>query len=62
MPKLSVRLRWSRIEMNEARDLKMIVSLRDFLSLTSRAEPGYYRGFDGQSAITVRVIADEMAA
>jgi hypothetical protein len=58
MPKVSVRLRWSRIDIDEARDLKLIVSLRDFLSLAPRAEPGYYRGFDGQSAITVRVVAD----
>lgn len=58
MPKMSVRLRWSRIDIDEARDLKMIVSLRDFLSLSSRAEPGYYRGSDGQSAITVCVVAD----
>ncbi len=58
MPKMSVRLRWSRIEIDEARDLKLIVSLRDFLSLSSRAEPGYYRGSDGHSAITVCVVAD----
>ena len=58
MPKMSIGLRWSRIDIDEARDLKLIVSLRDFLSLSSRAEPGYYRGSDGQSAITVCVVAD----
>ena len=58
MPKTSVRLSWSRVATEEARDLKLIVSLRDFLSLAPRAEPGYYRGFDGQSAITVCVVAD----
>jgi hypothetical protein len=58
MPKFSVRLRWSRVATDEARDLKLIVSLQDFLSLSAGAEPGYYRGFDGQSAITVQVIAD----
>jgi len=58
MPKFSVRLRWSRIDTDEARDLKLIVSLRDFLSLSSGAEPGYYRGSDGQSAITICVVPD----
>ena len=58
MPKMSIGLRWSRIDIEDARDLKLIVSLRDFLSLSSRAEPGYYRGSDGQSAITVCVVAD----
>jgi len=61
MPKLSI-LRWSPIAVDEARDLKLIVSQRDFRSLSSRAEPGYYRGFDGHSAVTVRVVADELAA
>jgi len=58
MPKFSIRLRWSRIDVDEARDLKLIVGQGDFRSLSPRAEPGYYRGFDGQSAITVRVVAD----
>ncbi len=58
MPKFSVRLSWSRVASDEARDLKLIVSLHDFLSLSAGAEPGYYRGFDGQSAVTVQVIAD----
>lgn len=58
MPRMSIRLRWSRIDTDEARDLKLIVSLHDFLSLSSGAEPGYYRGSDGQSAVTVHVVAD----
>ncbi len=58
MPKLSVRLRWSRIDMNDARDLKLIVSQGDFRSLSAGAEPGYYRGSDGHQSITVCVVAD----
>ena len=57
MPKSSA-VCWSRIAADEARDLKLIVSQRDFRSLSGGAEPGYYRGFDGRSAITVRVVAD----
>jgi len=57
MPKSSA-LCWSRIDTADAHDLKLIVSQRDFRSLSAAAEPGYYRGFDGRSAITVRVVAD----
>ena len=61
MPKSSA-LRWSRIDSSDARDLKLIVSQRDFRSLSAGAEPGYYRGSNGRDAITVRVVADDMAA
>ena len=61
MPKSSV-LRWSPITVSEAADLKLIVSQRDFRCLSPGAEPGYYRGSDGRNAITVRVVADELAA
>ena len=62
MPKFSVRLRWSRIAVDDVRDLKLIVGQREFRSLSPRAVPGYYRGSDGRNSITVRVVADELAA
>jgi hypothetical protein len=61
-------LRWSRVDAADSRverDLKMILCARDFQVLSgSRAvTPCYYRGRDrAGNAITVRVIADDMAA
>ncbi len=61
-------LRWSRVDAADnrvERDLKMILCARDFQALTgARAvTPCYYRGRDRSgNAITVRVVADEMAA
>jgi hypothetical protein len=61
-------LRWSRVDAADARaerDIKMILSARDFqvLSGSHAVTPCYYRGRDRSgNAITVRVIADEMAA
>ncbi len=61
------RLHWSRLERADAAEpgLKFILGTRDFLALSqgddSRA--GYYRATDGLgNAITVRVVADEIAA
>jgi hypothetical protein len=61
-------LHWSRVDATDSRierDLKMIVSARDFQVLSgSRAvTPCYYRGRDrAGNAITIQVVADDMAA
>lgn len=61
-------LRWSRVDATDARverDLKMILCARDFqvLSGSQAVTPCYYRGRDrAGNAITVRVIADDIAA
>jgi len=62
MPKFSARLRWSRNTIDDVRDLKLIVSQRDFRSLSRRAKPGFYRGSDGRNSVTVHVVPDEQAA
>lgn len=61
-------LSWSRVDATDTRverDLKMILCAGDFQALSgARAvTPCYYRGRDrAGNAITIRVIADEMAA
>ena len=61
-------LRWSRVDAADSRverDLKMILCARDFqvLSGSQAVTPCYYRGRDrAGTAITIRVIADDMAA
>jgi hypothetical protein len=67
-PQKTQTLRWSRVDAADTRierDLKLILCARDFqvLSGSQAVTPCYYRGRDrAGNAITVRVIADDMAA
>lgn len=54
-------LNWAPLDADDARDLKLILSVRDFRSLSGQmaARPSLYRGRDAKgNAVTVRVVAD----